>query len=191
MFDQLFKSIQEKVALSEAERELCKTYFVSKKVLKKEMLQVSGGICQYNIFVEKGVLRSFYVDEKGNEHTIQFAVEGWWITDLASFLTQSTSIYTIQALEDSEVLLLTSATREALMEQVPLFERYQRLLLQNAYVANQERINSVLTASVEEKYVQLLHRYPNIVQRVPQHMIASYLGCTPATLSRVRRKISN
>ncbi len=154
MFDQLFKSIQEKVALSEAELELCKTYFVPKKVLKKEMLQISGGLCQYNIFVEKGVLRSFYVDEKGNEHTMQFAVEGWWITDLASFLTQSTSIYTIQALEDSEVLLLTSATREALMEQVPLFERYQRLLLQNAYVANQERINSVLTASVEEKYVQ-------------------------------------
>ncbi|SHN60758.1 cAMP-binding domain of CRP or a regulatory subunit of cAMP-dependent protein kinases [Flavobacterium fryxellicola] len=170
--------------------ELCKTFFIPKKLRKKQTLLLEGDICIYNAFIEKGILRSFYIDEKGNEHLVQFAIEGWWITDLSSFLTNSHSIYTIEALEDSELLLLTTAAREALMDQIPMFERYQRLLLQNAYIANQARINSALTETAEEKYINLGNAYPGIVKRVPQHMIASYLGLTPETLSRVRKQIS-
>jgi len=191
MFQQLFKSIQEKVILTHEEMELCKTFFIPKKLRKKQTLLLEGDICIYNAFIEKGILRSFYIDEKGNEHLVQFAIEGWWITDLSSFLTNSHSIYTIEALEDSELLLLTTAAREALMDQIPMFERYQRLLLQNAYIANQARINSALTETAEEKYINLGNAYPGIVKRVPQHMIASYLGLTPETLSRVRKQISN
>ncbi|OAB28869.1 Crp/Fnr family transcriptional regulator [Flavobacterium fryxellicola] len=190
MFQQLFKSIQEKVILTHEEMELCKTFFIPKKLRKKQTLLLEGDICIYNAFIEKGILRSFYIDEKGNEHLVQFAIEGWWITDLSSFLTNSHSIYTIEALEDSELLLLTTAAREALMDQIPMFERYQRLLLQNAYIANQARINSALTETAEEKYINLGNAYPGIVKRVPQHMIASYLGLTPETLSRVRKQIS-
>lgn len=190
MYEQLFKSIREKVALTPAEMELCKTFFIPKKLRKKQSLLQEGDVCIYNAFVEKGILRSFSIDEKGNEHIVQFAIEGWWITDLASFLTNSNSIYTIEALEDSELLLLTTEARDALMNQIPMFERYQRLLLQNAYIANQARINSALTETAEDKYLNLGKAYPGIVKRVPQHMLASYLGFTPETLSRVRKQIS-
>ena len=191
MFQQLFKSIQEKVLLTQEEMELCKTFFIPKKLRKKQILLQEGDICIYNAFIEKGILRSFTMDEKGNEHIVQFAIEGWWITDLSSFLTNSASVYTIEALEDSELLLLTTSAREALMDKIPMFERYQRLLLQNAYIANQARINSALTETAEEKYINLANVYPGIVKRVPQHMIASYLGLTPETLSRVRKQINN
>ncbi|MFE3871854.1 Crp/Fnr family transcriptional regulator [Flavobacterium sp. ZS1P70] len=190
MFEQLFKSIQDKVILTQEELELCKTFFIPKKLRKKQVLLQEGDICIYNTFIEKGLLRSFTMDEKGNEHIVQFAIEGWWITDLSSYLTNSTSIYTIEALEDSELLLLTTSAREALMDKIPMFERYQRLLLQNAYIANQARINSALTETAEEKYINLGNTYPGIVKRVPQHMIASYLGLTPETLSRIRKQIS-
>lgn len=190
MFQQLFDSIQEKVTLTPAEMEICKTFFIPKKLRKKQTLLQEGDICIHNAFVEKGIMRSFFTDEKGNEHIVQFAIEGWWITDLSSFLTKSNSIYTIEALEDCELLLLTMEARETLIDKIPMFERYQRLLLQNAYIANQARINSALTETAEEKYVKVGLAYPGIIKRVPQHMIASYLGLKPETLSRVRKQIS-
>ncbi|MGO4820940.1 Crp/Fnr family transcriptional regulator [Flavobacterium sp. W21_SRS_FM7] len=190
MYDQLARSIGEKVTLTAAEFELCKTFFIPKKIRKKQTLLLEGDICTYNAFIEKGILRSYTIDEKGNEHSVQFAFEGWWITDLSSFLLGQTSTYTIEALEDSELLLLTSSAREELMDTLPKFERYQRLLLQNAYIALQTRINAALNDSAEEKYVKLSIAYPEVVARVPQHMIASYLGLTPETLSRVRKQLS-
>ena len=190
MYDQLARSIAEKVTLTPAEFELCKTFFIPKKIRKKQTLLLEGDICTYNAFIEKGILRSYTIDEKGNEHSVQFAFEGWWITDLSSFLLGQTSTYTIEALEDSELLLLTYSAREELMDALPKFERYQRLLLQNAYIALQTRINAALNDSAEEKYVKLTISYPDVIARVPQHMIASYLGLTPETLSRVRKQLS-
>ena len=190
MFQQLFKSIYEKVQLTQEELELCKTFFIPKKLRKKQILLQEGDICIYNAFVEKGILRSYTTDEKGNEHLVQFAFEGWWISDMSSFLTGGITNYTIEALEDCELLLLTTAARDALMDKVPLFERYQRLLLQNAYIAMQARIASALTETAEEKYTHLMQAYPGIIKRVPQHMIASYLGLTPETLSRIRKQIT-
>jgi CRP-like cAMP-binding protein len=190
MYKQLAKSIGDRVSITEAEFELCKTFFIPKKIRKKQTLLLEGDVCTYNAFIEKGVLRSFRTDEKGNEHIMRFAFEGWWITDLSSFLLGKHSTYTIEAIEDSELLLLTASAREELMDAVPVFERYQRLLLENAYIALQSRVNSALNESAEEKYVKLATSNPNIVARVPQHMIASYLGLTPETLSRVRKQIT-
>ncbi len=190
MYEQLKKSISQKVVLSNEEFELCKTFFIPKKIRKKQTLLLEGDVCTYNAFVEKGILRSYSTDEKGNENVMQFAFDGWWITDLSSFLTGGNSTYTIEAIEDSELLLLTTAAREALMDAVPAFERYQRLLLQNAYIALQSRVNGALTATAEEKYLKLTASYPEIISRIPQHMVASYLGLTPETLSRVRKQIS-
>ncbi len=190
MYQQLFKSLLEKVNATNEELGLIKPFFIPKKLRKKQFLLQDGDICKYNAFVEKGMLRSFTVDEKGNEHIVQFAFEGWWISDLSSFLTGSVSNCNIEALENLELLLLTMPAREELMNKVPIFERYQRLLLQNAYIALQARIASSLTESAEEKYTKLIQLCPNIVQRVPQHMIASYLGLTPETLSRIRKQIA-
>jgi CRP-like cAMP-binding protein len=190
MYEQLAKSIGAKVPLTAAEFDVCKTFFIPKKIRKKQTLLLEGDICTYNAFIEKGILRSYTIDEKGHEHIVQFAFEGWWITDLSSFLMGEHSTYTIEAIEDSELLLLTAAAREDLMNALPAFERYQRLLLENAYIALQARVNSALTATAEEKYIKLTSSYPDIVARVPQHMIASYLGLTPETLSRVRKQIT-
>ena len=189
MFEQLFKSIGEKVIFSEQEKEICKTFFIPRKLRKKQFLLQAGDVCKVNAFVEKGILRSFTTDEKGTEHIVQFAAEGWWTSDLYSFLTGEISDYNIEALEDCELLLLTRAASEELLARIPKFESYQRLLLQGAYIAMQRRISSSLKQTAEEKYLDIIRTYPDIIQRVPQHMVASYLGITPETLSRIRKQL--
>ncbi|MEI6949392.1 Crp/Fnr family transcriptional regulator [Paraflavisolibacter sp. H34] len=189
MFELLLKKVNEKISLTEEEEEICKTFFVPKKLRKKQYLLQQDDICRHLAFVEKGVLRSYTVNDKGVEHIVQFALEGWWIADQYSFLTHEPSSYNIDALEDAELLLLTRSSYEALMDAVPKFERYQRLLLQNSLIAMQRRLVGSLSLSAEEKYTKLIHAYPDIIQRVPQHMIASYLGITPETLSRIRKQM--
>jgi CRP-like cAMP-binding protein len=189
MFEQLFKSIDQRIQFSEKEKEACKTFFTPKKLRKKQFLLHAGDVCKANAFVEKGILRSYTVDDKGTEHIIQFASEGWWISDLYSFLTGETSDYYIEALEDCEVLLLSRSHSEELLSALPKFESYQRLLLQGAYIAMQRRISSSLNQTAEDKYLSFIAAYPDIMQRVPQHMVASYLGITPETLSRIRKQL--
>lgn len=189
MFEQLFKSLEEKVNLTDEEKSLCMTFFSPRKLRKRQFLLQAGDSCKVNAFVEKGILRSYTVDEKGNEHIIQFAAEGWWISDLYSFLTGEQSSYNIEALENCELLLLTRNASEELLAALPKFETYQRLLLQGAYIAMQRRITASLNQTAEEKYLDIIHTYPDIIQRVPQHMVASYLGITPETLSRIRKQL--
>lgn len=190
MFEMFFKKINEKVSLTKEEEDVCKTFLVPKKVRKKQYVLQEGNICKYSVFVEKGTLRSYTVDDKGNEHIIQFAIEGWWISDMYSFITGEPSVYNIEVLEDAELLLLSSASEEELLQRVPKFERYMRLLIQGAYIAMQRRLVLSLSEPAEEKYTKLIATYPDIIQRVPQHMIASYLGITPETLSRVRKQMA-
>lgn len=189
MFEQLFKSIGEKVTLTEEEKEICETFFIPRKLRKKQFLLHEGDVCKVNAFVAKGILRSYTVDDKGNEHIVQFAAEGWWISDLYSFLTGEESAYNIEAIENCELLLLTRSASDELLALVPKFESYQRLLLQGAYIAMQRRITASLNQTAEEKYLDIIQTYPDIIQRVPQHMVASYLGITPETLSRIRKQL--
>lgn len=191
MYERLRRNIEEKVALTEAEWLLCKSLFSPKKLRKKQYFLQEGDVCRYTAFLEKGAMRSYSIDEKGNEHIIQFALEGWWITDLYSFYTGEPSTYTIDALEDSEILQITQPNYEELMKQVPVMERYFRLLLQNRLIALQRRLSGNLSFSAEQKYRWLLQAHPDIFQRVPQHVIASYLGITKETLSRIRGRVSN
>jgi CRP-like cAMP-binding protein len=187
MFELLFQKFDEKVQLTPAEKELCKTFFQPKKLRKRQYLLQEGDPCRYVAFVEKGMLRSYSIDEKGSEHIIQFAFEGWWIADQYSFLTGEPSVYNIDALEDCELLLITRAAEEELMEKVPKVERYFRLLLQSNVIATQRRLVSSLSQPAEKRYQELVESCPTIPQRVPQHMMASFLGITPETLSRIRR----
>jgi CRP-like cAMP-binding protein len=188
MYELLFQKLREKILLTEEEEQLCKSFFIPKKLRKKQYLLQEGDVCRYIAFTEKGMLRSYTVDEKGNEHIMQFAFEGWWISDQFSFLTGEPSVYNIDALEDSELLLLTRPAEEQLLEKIPRFERYFRLLIQNNLIATQRRLVSSLSHSAEEKYNQLIEVCPTIPQRVPQHMMASFLGITPETLSRIRKQ---
>ena len=189
MFEVLFTKLEEKIKLSESEKDICRSLFSPKKLRKRQYILQQDDLCKNLIFVEKGILRSYSVDEKGNEHIIQFAPEGWWISDIYSFLTGDPSVYNIDAIEDSELLLITNSALEQLYERVPKFERYFRLLSQSNMVAMQRRLTSTLSSTAEEKYLRLISAYPNLVSRVPQHMIASYLGLTPETLSRIRKRI--
>ena len=191
MFERLFKSISEKVLLTEEEFEICKTLFVPKKLRKRQFLLQKGDVCKYTAFVEKGILRSYTTDEKGNDHILQFALEGWWMADLYSFLTHEPSLYDMDALEDCELLLITQPSWDLLLEKVPALERYFRLLIQNNLIATQRRLMGAMSETAEEKYTKLVKSFPDCIQRVPQHMIASYLGITRETLSRTRSQLAS
>jgi CRP-like cAMP-binding protein len=191
MYEVFIRSLREKVDFTENDIAVIQTFLQPKKLRKKQYLLQEGDVCKFIAFVEKGALRSYTIDEKGAERIIQFALEGWTISDLYSFLTSEPATYTIDALEDSELVLIGKAAHEELLKAVPRYETYIRMQITNAYIALQRRLTSVISHPVEERYTAFTKLYPNIVQRVPQHMIASYMGLTPETLSRVRKKMSS
>ncbi len=190
MFELFLKNVQQHISITEDEFNFCKTLFIPKKLRKRQYLLQEGDICRYTSFVEKGMLRTFTVDDKGNEPILQFSMEGWWVTDLYSFLTDEPSRYNIEALEDCELLLITRPSWDILLEKVPAFERYFRILIQNNLIATQRRLISSMTETAEEQYTKLISNFPTCLQRVPQHMIASFLGITPETLSRIRSQMA-
>lgn len=190
MYELFFQNFHKKVPITGQEEETIKNFLSPKKLRKKQYLLQEGDVCKTIAFVEKGALRAYSMDETGNENIIQFALEGWTISDLYSFLTGEPATYTIDALEDSELVLISKPAHEELLKTMPAYETYTRLQITGAYLAMQKRLTSVLSLSSEERYANLTSTYPDIVQRVPQHMIASYMGLKPETLSRVRKKIA-
>ena len=191
MFKRLIHNISQTVEISEEEFDYFKSLFLPKKMRKKQYFLQEGEVCTYTAFVEKGLMRSYTVDSKGNDHILQFAFEGWWLTDLYSFLTNEPSLFNMDALEDSELLLITKPDWDTLLTNVPSLERYFRILIQNNLIVTQRRLMGELSETAEEKYLRLLKTFPQCIQRVPQHMIASYLGITRETLSRVRSQLSS
>ncbi|OLY93823.1 cAMP-binding domain of CRP or a regulatory subunit of cAMP-dependent protein kinases [Cnuella takakiae] len=190
MYEQFFKHFTEKVSLSEQEMEYVKGLLKPKKLRRKQYLLQEGDVCREIGFVEKGALRAYSVDEGGTERIIQFALEGWLIADLYSFLTAEAATYSIDAIEDAELLLISRSAHEELLRNLPQYETYTRLSITNAYIAMQRRITSIISTTPEDRYADFIAKYPQIAQRVPQHMIASYIGLTPETLSRVRKRMA-
>lgn len=189
MFEVFFSHVNDKVSLTLEEKETIKTFFSPKKLRKKQYLLQEGDVCRYLAFVEKGLLRSYNVDDKGTEHMIQFAWEGWWISDTASFLSGEPADNNIDAIEDSELLLMTLPHFEESMIRVPKMERYYRILFQNNIISKEQRLLSSIRYSAEEKYIKLSETNPELIKRIPQNLVASYLGITPETLSRIRKNL--
>jgi CRP-like cAMP-binding protein len=191
MYEIFFQKFNEKVTLSEEEEAVVKQYLIPKKLRKKQYLLQEGDVCKHVAFVEKGALKAYVVDYGGTESIVQFALEGWIISDLYSFLTDEPSTYNIDALENSELMLISKSAHEELLQRLPKYETYIRLQITGAYIALQKRLTSIISLPLDERYKNFLARYPNIAQRVPQHMIASFMGLTPETLSRVRSRMSS
>lgn len=190
MFDVLFAHIQEKVDLTDRDKELIQAFFKYKKLRKRQYLLQEGDICKQLSFVSKGAVKSYTVDERGNEHINLIGWEGWWISDFESFICGNEAILHIDAIEDTELLLISREDYERMLSEVPVMERYFRILYQNSLVTKDRRLISSNTYTAEEKYRQLMETYPFISHRIPQNLIASYLGLTPETISRVKKKLN-
>ena len=168
----------------------CSGFYVSKKVAKNEFLLKEGEICLDTFFVEKGLLRMFSLDKNGKEHVIQFAPENWLISDRSSLNFNEKSKFYIEAIEDTEVFILGNDFFTKMIENYPHIAERNDLLLQKHIRNLQNRVNSLLADPAEERYMNFIKMYPDILLRVPQWMVASYLGITPESLSRVRKELA-
>ncbi len=191
MWNPLIKSLGKYVTISDEEAAVIESLFTFKKFRKRQYILQEGEITRHETFILKGVTRTYEVDEKGQEHVVQFGLEDWWIGDLYSFLTEIPTGYNIDCLEDTEVLQITKANLEILYQQVPKMERHFRILVQNAFTASTRRVVDTLAKSASERYKVFINKYPQIEQRVSNHQIASYLGITPQSLSRIRSQAAS
>lgn len=189
-FDLLLKNIARHIQLDKTEIDFFISLLQMKKLKRKEFLLKYGEICKTENFIFKGCLRVYTVDDNGFEHIVMFGIEDWWVSDLYSFLTNSPTTYYIDALEDTELLQISKANLDKLYERVPGFERFFRIILQNAYIAQQQRINQNLSFTAEQRYLNFIDKYPAFEQRISQKHIAAYLGITPVFLSMLRKKLS-
>lgn len=189
-YDSLIKYIEEYISLNEKEIDILKSLTRIKKVRKRQFVVEQGEICRYENYVVDGCLRCYHLDEEGQEHIVQFAVEDWWIADLQSFLTQSPANFSVDALEPSILIQFGHNELQELYNRIPKLERFFRLIIQNAFVASQKRIVASYSKDAGKRYIDFRNRYPNIEKRVPQYMVASYLGITPEFLSKIRRRIA-
>ena len=168
----------------------CGDLYTLKKVAKNELLLSEGEICMDTFFVEKGLLRMYSLDRNGKEHIIQFAPENWLISDRSSLNFNQKSKYYIEAIEDSEVFVLSKDFFTSMVEKFPQTAENNDMLLQKHIRNLQNRVNSLLADTAEERYMTFIKMYPDILLRVPQWMVASYLGITPESLSRVRKELA-
>ena len=164
------------------------SYFQIQKIRKKENLLKEGELCKSHYFVLNGCLRKFFVNDKGIEQTTEFAIENWWMTDNLAYEHGLATAFYIQAVENSEILVIDRVAQEKLLNEFPKMERYFRFIYQRAYAATQVRIKYLYDFSKEEFYYNLCKAHPEFVQRIPQYLIASFLGFTPEYLSEIRNK---
>lgn len=177
------------ISISDEEFASVFSFFQVLGVKKKQNLMLEGEICRSMFFVINGCARKFFINEKGVEQTTEFAIENWWITDTFAFERQIKTHFSIQAVEKSIILKIDFQSQEKLLQKHPVMERYFRMIYQRAYAASERRIRYLYEFSREELYVHFSTQYPWFIQRIPQYLIASFLGFTPEYLSEIRAKL--
>jgi CRP-like cAMP-binding protein len=190
MVDSLIEFFRARMPLSREHEALVRSLVTSRKVKKGQTLQRAGELATHGYFVSSGCLRSYWLDDKGREVSLTFAPEGWWVTEMTSLQDGLPTTYFIEALEDSEVVFMDMAAHTRFIETVPGFAAAYAIGVQKMAAAREKRLLDSLSATAEQRYVNFLETYPSIARRVPQHMLASYLGITPETLSRLRGQLA-
>ncbi|MGJ1312715.1 MULTISPECIES: Crp/Fnr family transcriptional regulator [Sphingobacterium] len=188
MREQFKKHLDKFIKISDDEFADITGYFEQQTLKKKENVLTEGQICKASYFVLDGILRKFFINEKGVQQTTEFAIENWWMTETFSYINQTATEFYIQAVLPTEVLVIRQHALDDLLEKHPVMEKYFRMVYQKAYAAAQMRVKLLYEHSREELYRQFLKNQPAFLQRVPQYLVASYLGFTPEYLSEIRKK---
>ncbi len=188
MYSNLINHINKHIDLDDDSIEVMNRFIKPEIHGKKKYLLKEGQICRSIFFVEKGCLRMYFVNDKRSEQITQFALEHWWISDFASFMGNKPSEYFIQTVEESVILTIDLNSFEEMLRELPQMERYFRMIMEREWASSQQRIKYMYSLSKEEFYNHFCRSFPEFVQRVPQYMIASYLGLTPEYVSELRKK---
>ena len=190
MHESLLQYIQNysSLPLSQAEIETIKNSFIPKKLRKRQYFLQEGNVCKYGGFIVKGAMRQYSVDDKGAEHIVQLYIENYWASDRESAIMLTPSKYFIEAWEDTELLVITRAELLDLMQKIPSIAQMTRLMDERSFIASQRRLNSAISNTAEKRYAEFIDNHPQFIQRFPQHFIASFLGITKETLSRIRKQ---
>jgi CRP-like cAMP-binding protein len=191
MISLLKQNIAKHISLSEKETEEFCNLFQPKSIRRKDFLLRAGEVCRFEGFVTRGLFRVYHIDQNGFDQILYFAVENWWITDIDSFTNGTPSQLFIEALEDSEVLLITKKDKEFAYTNLPEIEKLFRVMTQKTHVALQRRMIDNLSKTADQRYLDFIEKYPQLFQRLSNLQIAAYLGISHEFLSKIRRKISS
>ena len=187
--DLLLTNIRSIIPITDSDWQLVSSMAVHRSFQKKEFISREGEVNRFTNFIEEGSARVFYIDGKGQEHVIQLGIPGWWTSDFASFTTQKKGLLTTEALEPTKIISFSYDHLQLIYDRIPVFERFYRLLIQNAYASFQHRMLQNLSMDAEQRYLLFCERYPDMDARIPQKHIASYLGMSAEFLSKIKKRI--
>ena len=190
IYHNILNNINRYVSLNEEETSKLLSIIHIKKIKRRQLIDQPDYISRYRNYVQEGSFRSYFIDQEGKEHTVQIAMEDWFVSDFYSYITQTPATLFVEAMEDSTILQMSYEDIEGLCKEIHALSEYFRITTERAFAFSRKRALSNLSKTAEERYLELLDRYPNMIERVSQKVIASYLGMTPEFLSKIRNKLS-
>jgi len=185
----LIDYINRVVQLDQQEEQTLLKLLSFRKLLKGQFFLQQGDICKFSGFVIKGCTKTFYVDDEGQEHVVMFSIEDWWTSDMGSFISQKPADFNVQCLENTELIYFSFEDQEQMLREIPKLERFFRIIIERAFVASQKRVVRNMSMSAKDRYLHFRNVYPKIEQRIPQYLIASYLGITKEFLSKIKSQL--